>query len=89
MVFCCYRAVIEAIRAVLNNPAFEYSQPSWVRRSESKNSASKPASATEHVGSSTDSEVHPLIRNMESEEEDIKTEFVDEAQNDKALLRMV
>lgn len=82
-----------SILAVLNDPAFEFSQPSWVRRS--KHSASKPAPATERVGSSTSAagadqpvpEIESVDKPIDSEE-DIETEFEDEEPREKDFLTM-
>ena len=60
--------ILESILEVLNDPSFERSQPSWVRRS--RHSATKG-------GDETDQPV-----------EEIKTEFEDDKEGERALLTM-
>ena len=67
-VYVYYVHLLESILEVLNDPSFERSQPSWLRRS--RHSATKG-------GEETDQPV-----------EEIKTEFEDDNEGERALLTM-
>ena len=80
--------------SLLDDPSFEQTQPSWVRRSRSKNSSTStsaksglPHSGTEGVDNPYDNVDHPTMKGVKENMEDIKMEFEDEGR--RALLTMV
>ena len=78
---------------VLNDPSFEYSQPSWLRR---RQHSTKWPETTQTAPSSAAGEVEEIdlpindAKGVKAPLEEIKTEFTeDEEQREKVLLTMV
>ena len=75
--------------SLLDDPSFEQTQPSWVRRSRNKNSSTLLSSGTEGVDNPYDAVDHPIMKGVKETMEDIKMEFEDEGKRSRALLIMV
>ena len=90
-----YQIKLESILSVLNDPSFERSQPSWVRRlphSASHSTTLLPSVVMPGSSGKPPPCLSPLLNTEEvdySSKEEIEIEFEDEEKGERALLTMV